>query len=228
MDGEWLKVEPEFADFYMTLLANRLAQRKGFGLLTSSFAADRLANTARRGGRVWGAHPEEYGAERGSMPRSLVEGTVVDLVLGGLAVSPTVPLEALLKFRTTHSDELGRLRAKLGELASAIPNEQSFEAARQHARDIVENEVKPSLGDLRAALAGQRIRSMSGGLLKVSFLSAAPTSALVVAGLSVPTAILVGAGISLIVAGALFSEGRRWLRRENPFSYLLSVEDKFA
>jgi hypothetical protein len=233
--GEWLELNTEFADFYMTLLASRLAERKGFGLLTSSFAADRLANTARSGSRAWnpysGAAPGRRSAQTPrstGVPRSLIEGTVVDLVLGGLALAPNVPLKSLLSFRKQHADELGRLRRKLGELASEVPEEVSFEAARQHAQDLVTNDVMPALNDLRAALKGSRIKTLTEGLLKVSFLSAAPTSALVVAGLAVPTALLVGAGISLTAAAVLYSEEKRQMKRENAFSYLLALEKKFA
>jgi len=233
--GEWLELNEEFTEFYMTLLATRLAERKGFGLLTSSFAADRLADTARSGSRAWSVDPRGAGIFRSTqparsirVPRSLIEGTVVDLVLGGLAVAPNVPLKTLLAFRNQHADELGRFRKKLGDLASQVPEEASFEAARQHAQDIVTNDVMPALNDLRAALKGRRIKTLTQGLLKVSFLSAAPTSALVVAGLAVPTALLVGAGISLTAAAVLYSEEKKQLRRENAFSYLLALDKKFA
>jgi hypothetical protein len=233
--GEWLDLNPEFADFYMTLLASRLAEQRGFGLLTASVAADRLANTARSGSRGWNLRLSDDRLIRPKLqdrsarvPRSLIEGTIVDLVLDGLTIAPNVPLKTLLAFRSQYADELGRLRKKIGELTSQVPEQTSLEAARQHSQDIVKNEVMPALGDLRAALKGQRIRTLSEGLLKVSFLSAAPTSALVMAGLAVPTALLVGAGISLTAAAVLHSEDKRQLRRENTFSYLLAVEKKFA
>ncbi len=233
--GEWLELNSEFADFYMTLLASRLAERKGYGLLTSSFAADRLANTARSGSRVWNSYPRVMPSRQSAptpwsagMPRSLVEGTLVDLVLGGLALAPNVPLKSILSFRNQHADELGRLRKKLGELASEVPEEVSFEAARQHAQDLVTNEVMPALSDLRAALKGSRIKTLTEGLLKVSFLSAAPTSGLVLAGLAVPTALLVGAGISLTATAVLYSEEKRQVKQENAFSYLLALERKFG
>lgn len=44
---EWLRVGDGFANFYMTLLANRLSEGAGARLLTSIPAADRLAVTAR-------------------------------------------------------------------------------------------------------------------------------------------------------------------------------------
>lgn len=228
-DGEWIETNDVFADYYMTLLANRLAERKGLGLLTSSFAADRLVNSARSGNRAWTRERcflRTANSER--LPRTLVEGIIVDLLIGDLSIAPSVSLKSLLAFREKYSDELGRFRSKIGELASSVPDAESFEAARQHAHDLVVNEIQPALADLKSALKGNRIRTMTDGLLKVSFLSAVPTSALIAAGLTLPTALLVGAGISLTAATVLYSEEKKKLKRENAFTYLLALEQKFA
>lgn len=227
-DGEWLEMNDVFADYYMTLLANRLAERKGLGLLTSSFAADRLVNSARAGNRVWARERGFRTTNSAALPRTLTEGTIVDLLIGDLSVAPSVSLKSLLAFREKYSDELGRFRTKIGELTSSAPDAESFEAARQHAHDLVVNEIRPALTDLRAALKSNRIKTMTDGLLKVSFLSAAPTSALIAAGLALPTALLVGAGISLTAATVLHSEEKKRLKRENAFTYLLALEQKFA
>lgn len=227
-DGEWLQMNDVFADYYMTLLANRIAEKKGLGLLTSSFAADRLINSARSGSKVWAREHGFRTPHSANLPRTLVEGTIVDLLIGELAIAPTVSMKTLLAFREKYSDELGRFRAKIGELTSSVPDAPSFEAARQHAQDLVANEIRPALADLRAALKSNRIKTMTDGLLKVSFLSAAPTSALIAAGLALPTALLVGAGISLSAATVLHSEEKKKLKRENAFTYLFALEQKFA
>lgn len=227
-DGEWIEINDVFADYYMTLLANRLAERKGLGLLTSSFAADRLANSARSGNRAWARERGFRTANSERLPRALAEGTIVDLLIGDLSIAPSASLKSLLTFRKKYSDELGRFRAKIGELTSSVPDADSFEAARQHAHDLVINEIQPALADLKSALKSNRIRTMTDGLLKVSFLSAAPTSALITAGLALPTALLVGAGISLTAATVLHSEEKKKLKRENAFTYLLALEQKFA
>ena len=226
----WLKVEPEFAAFYMTLLATRLAEQRALGLLTSSFAADRLANSVRSGTRSWSAAMQGLTRSRLRSPasRELIEGIVVDLVLGGFSIGPDVPLKKVLAFRRRHSDELGRLRTKIGELAASVPVDASPAAIRQRAQDLAANEVAPALADLRAALKGSRIKTLTEGLLKVSFLSAAPTSALVLAGLTAPTALAVGAGISLTATAALFAVEKERTLRENPFAYLLAVEREFT
>jgi hypothetical protein len=45
--SEWLEVDESFALFYMTLLASRLAERVGVGLLTPVHTAEKLAVAAR-------------------------------------------------------------------------------------------------------------------------------------------------------------------------------------
>ena len=44
-DDDWLHVDARFADFYMTLLATRLSDSRGIGLLTSMPSGSRLAST---------------------------------------------------------------------------------------------------------------------------------------------------------------------------------------
>jgi hypothetical protein len=65
---------------------------------------------------------------------------------------------------------------------------------------------------------------MSEGLLKIAFLSAGSSTMLVMAGLAVPTALLAGAGISLIATGTMYNVDKQESLRANPFAYLLSVE----
>lgn len=55
--GDWLRVDEKFANFYMTLLASRLADRVGARLLTSLAAADRLAVSARFDAQLNGVIP---------------------------------------------------------------------------------------------------------------------------------------------------------------------------
>lgn len=234
-EGPWLSVESSFADYYMTLLATKLSEGRALGLLTSSFAADRLANVARSGSRSWcqreqwpylSGRPRRL--RRSQTTSGLVEGSLVDLLMQGIAVSPSVSLKSLLRFRQKHSDELGRLRVKIGDLAASVSRESSLEAVRQQANDLLANQVMPALADLRAALKASRIKTLTEGLLKISALSVAPTSALAVAGLPVSTALAIGAGISLTAMAALYAVERENVLRNNPFSYLLSLEKHFG
>lgn len=178
--GEWLRVGDGFANFYMTLLANRLSERVGARLLTSIPAA---ANT---------------------------------------------PIDRLIDFRERHRDELAIFRAKVDELAASVDADLSVEALRQRIADLHANEVAPAIANLKGALSGRRIRWMSDGLLKIAFLSAGSSTMLVAAGLAAPTALLAGAGLSLIVSGTMYNVDKRESLRANPNVYLLSVERELA
>lgn len=237
---EWLLVDREFATFYMTLLASRLADRVGARLLTPFAAADRLAVSARFGAKLhavvpWsmrrrGMHWREYEAfgPRHRMPQRLAHGALANLAIDRIAVAPDTPIDRLIEFREQHRDELAQFRTKVEQLASSIEADLSAEALRQRVSEIYTGEVVPAIANLKAALTGQRIKWLGDGLLKIGFLSATSSTMLVVAGLAVPTALLVGAGISLIVTGAMYDVDRRALLRANPFAYLLSVERELA
>ncbi|MCE2559029.1 MAG: hypothetical protein J4F98_10565 [Acidobacteria bacterium] len=234
--GDWLRVDEKFANFYMTLLASRLADRIGARLLTSLAAADRLAVSARFDAQLnrvvpWGMHPgrrhwREYEAfgPRHRMPRHLALGMLANLAIERVAVAPDTPIDRLIQFREKHRDELAQFRTQIDQLASSIESDLPAEALRQRVSELYTDEVVPAIANLKAALKSLRIRWLRDGLLKVGFLSAAPSTMLVVTGLAVPTALLAGAGISLIATGAMYNVEKQELLRKNPFAYLLSVE----
>lgn len=233
---EWVRVDEGFANFYMTLLANRLAERVGARLLTSLPAADRLAMTARLDAQLNGLipggmnglkrRPREYEAfgPRRRMPRYLAPGMLANLALERVGIAPDTPVDRLIDFRERHRDELALFRTKVEQLAASVEADLPVEALRQRIADLHAREVVPAISSLKAALKGRRIKWLSDGLLKVAFLSAGSTTMLVVAGLAVPTALLAGAGISLIATGTMYNVDKQESLRANPYAYLLSVE----
>ena len=238
--GDWLRVDERFANFYMTLLASRLADRVGARLLTSFAAADRLAVSARFDAQLngvipWGMHSRsrhwrEYEAfgPRYRLPRRLAPGMLGNLAIEQIAVAPDTPIDRLIEFRERHGDELAQFRTKVEQLASSIESDLSAEALRQRVSDLYTDEVVPAIASLKAALDGRRIRWLTDGLLKVGFLSAGSSTMLAVAGLDVPMALLAGAGISLMATGAVYNVDKRESLRSNPFAYLLSIERALA
>lgn len=231
----WLQVDEAFADFYMTLLATRLSDRIGASLLTSLPAADRLALAARLDTRISGPmpselkrawqRPQEYAAfgRRREVPSVLAQGMLATLAIERIGVSPSTPIKKLLEFRAKHASELARFRASVEELTKSIDRKLSIEALRERVATIHADRVVPALDDLKGALGGVRIKWTGEGMLKVGFLSAAPTSGLVLAGLAAPFALLAGAGISLVAAGLMYNKERRDSLRESPYSYLLAM-----
>jgi len=237
---EWLRVDEKFANFYMTLLASRLSDRVGARLVTPLAAADRLAVTARFDAQLhgvipWGMNPHwrhwrEYEAfgPRHRMPRHLAPGMLANLTIERIGVAPDTPIDRLIDFREKHRDELALFRTKVEQLASCVETDLTAEALRQRVSDLYTDEVAPAIANLKAALKGRRIKWLGDGLLKVAFLSAGSSTMLVVAGLAVPTALLAGAGISLIATGAMYNVDKQESLRTNPFAYLLSVERELA
>lgn len=230
-EGEWMEVDNAFADFYMTLLATRLAERTGAGLLTPMAASHRLSIAAKadsplsgfiRRASLYEMEFDAWGPRRG-MPATLAQGMLVDLIIEELGVDPETPLKKVLKFREDHAAELGRFREEIASLTSSIEGELPAESLRQSVADVYGNRVKPALDELKAALRGSRIKYLAGGFMKVAFLSAGSSSALVGAGLSVPQALLVGAGLSMTAATILYSVDKKESLTNNPYSYVLKV-----
>src|ERR1051325_9308911 len=111
----WLTPSSRLSIFYMTLLAARLAERHGFGLLTSSSGVDRLALRSRTG--VNGL-TSSHG--KGPSSRLFAEGTLAELILKTVSVAPDTSLKRLLTFRHKHADELARFRSAIGKLVSSV------------------------------------------------------------------------------------------------------------
>lgn len=237
---DWLRVDEKFANFYMTLLASRLSERIGARLLTSLAPADRLAVVARFDAQLngvipWSMHSRrrdwrEYEAfgPRHRMPRHLAPGMLANLAIERIGVAPDTPVDRLIKFREKHRDELAQFRTNVEQLAASIEEDLSVEALRQRVMDIYTGDVAPAISDLKAALNGRRIKWLGDGLLKIGFLSVGSSTMLAVAGLAVPTALLAGAGISLVATGTMYNIDKQESLRANPFAYLLSVERELS
>jgi len=157
------------------------------------------------------------------MQRHLAPGLLSQLAIQRIAVSPDTPIDDLLDFRERHKDELALFRAKIEQITSAVETNLSAEALQQRVSDLHTNEVEPAISNLTASLNGRRIRWMGDGLLKTAFLSAGSSTMLVAAGMDVTTALLAGAGLSLIVSGIMYNVDKRESLRSNPYSYLLSI-----
>ena len=232
----WLRMNEPLAAYYMTLLATRISNQIGASVVTDENGADGLNLVVKAGAslpnpimlnpdaRRW--RDRRY--RRMSAPLELVEGALATLALDGIRLDPEVPISRLLRFRRDHADELGRFRTAIAELASQIEEELPLEAMRQRVWDLYTNELQPSVSDLKSALDGHRIGWLAKAILKTSFLSAGSTSLLATVGLSIPQALLAGAGISLVAMGMLYSSDKRGDIRRNPFSYLLRAEQNFG
>lgn len=231
----WYHVAPGFADFYMTLLASKLAERLGLGLVTELSAADQLAIAIHKGKPLdsgshdyprnrWFGHHEAAIGRRRTLPKEVAPGLLIDLVVQSIELPRTVAAKDLLKFKKDHREELSVFRREISRLTTDFPKEASIEALRQAAHDQYEAEIVPALRSLRHSLKAQKWDTALNGFLKISFFSAAPTSAAIIAGVPGPVALLAGVGVSLTASAVLLANKLGRTRLESPDSYLLSLE----
>jgi hypothetical protein len=229
-DDGWFYVAPGFANFYMTLLASQLAQRLGLGLVTESSAADQLAIAVRKGkplgtssNRRIGRHFDAFGPRR-SLPTDVAPSLLIDLMVQGVSLPEHLSVKEILKFKKDHKEELAVFRREVARLTTDLPKDVPIEALRQAVSDQYQASVLPAMRSLRESLRAQSWDAGLNGLLKVSFFSAAPTSAAILAGIPSSVALLAGAGISLTASAVLLASQRRRARIDSPYSYLLSME----
>lgn len=234
-DDGWYHVAPGFANFYMTLLASRLSERLGLGLVTESTSADQLAIAVHKGKplgttepelhrrRRMGRHFEAFGPRR-SLPTEVAPGLLIDAVVQSIALPERVSAKDLLKFKRDHKEELALFRREINRLAADLPKGASVEALRQAVNDQYNAQVVPAMRSLKQSLQAQSWDAALNGFLKVSFFSAAPTSAAILAGLPGSVALIAGVGVSITASAVLLANQRRKTRAENPYSYLLSLE----
>lgn len=234
--GDWISADVRFADFYMTLLATHLSERAGVGLLTDTVANNKLAAAVRLDARL--SIPrrrrdryeyDEYRRHR-DMPLSLAQGALTDLIIDRIQVASDTPVKKILKFRRDHADELGRFRAKITDLTTTISSGRPLELdqLRQQVDDIYINEVKPAMNSVKEGLTDSKIKWATENFLRVASFSTSSTSVpLALLGLSVPYALLVGAGVSVTASAILYNREKAEKLRQNPFSYLLAAERAF-
>ena len=242
-DGEWLTVDSGFADFYMTLLATKLSERTGASLVTDNSMANDLAVSvhldAPLGQKVGNTFGDEwhwrrrrhreynaFGPKR-RHPSAVAEGLLANLAISKINISEITPIQDLIDFKRKYSDEFGRFHKAIRDLCSGLSGDMPVEALQENVGTIYKNEVEPSVNAIKAALDGKKIKWKAEGLMKLAFMSASSYSALAIAGLSTPVALLAGAGISLIAMGVLHNIEKKEQMRNDPFAYLLSAESEF-
>lgn len=235
--GDWVRVDRPFARYYMTMLATELAEDHGIALLTDLPSSDRLAVNVRMDSklgipyiRLGEPHWHRYGRDwfhEHRVPSSLAPALLADLTLQKIAISPDTSVDDLLRFRDDHKDQLARFRTKMAELTASIDGELTIEALQRRVADVYANEVKPTINELKDCLSASKIKWFLESFMKASMLSVPATGVLPTFGLSIPHALLAGAGISLTVSAVLFNLQRREDIRQNPYSYVLAAESCF-
>lgn len=222
LDG-WLEIDERFADFYMTLLATRLSENRAMGLLADKHPFDRLALTAKLDSVPY------RGLEGKKVHKQLAQGMLADVVIKRLEIDPETPIKKLLKFRQEYANELGMFRTMIAELTKSIESDLPLASLNQQVNDIYTNEYLPRFNAFTDELRGNKIKLVGDSILKVSFFSVPVTSlAVVLAGLTGPSAELIGAGalLSLTVSAVSYNIDRAKLIKQSPYLYLLQAKKK--
>jgi len=218
-DDNWRFLDSGFANFYMTLLANKLAEENSIALLTDNSLSSNLADEARLSNQVT--------VKNNAETISLAQGLLSNLVIESIKINPNTSLEKVIDFKRRHKDELGIFRTNLTKLTQSVSKEKPVEAIRQEVQDIYQDEFLPTYNNFKKALNSSGIKWFADNFMKVSCFSvtatALPTALL---GLSTPTAIIAGAGISLATSLVSYNAEKRKIIRENPNSYLLAIKKK--
>ena len=227
-DG-WLHVSGGFANFYMTLLTNRLCEQHSIAPLTDNTHTSNFSNLARLDNQVaiynhWDYQwRDRHIRNRG---HQLAQGILMDLSFNGISISDEVSIDDILNFKRQHQDELGLFRTNIENLTKNIPADATIEQIQQHVNDIYVNQFLPGYNDLKKSLSGAGIKWVANNFMKISFFAtggtAIPTALL---GLSVPSALLAGAVASVISSAVLYNAEKQDILRHNPYSYLLTINN---
>lgn len=220
-DG-WLNVNSDFAIYYMTLLANKISNNHSIALLTDNVFSANLSDKVRLDNQI-AIGIDDYHFRRNTRYINLAQGILVNTVIESIRIKPTTSLVDIINFKRKYQDELGRFRTNLSEITSTVSSDKSFDVIRQEVEDIYKDKFLPSYNDCKKALNGAGIKWFSDNIMKVSAISASSTGIPIACGLSVPQALLAGAGISLVASLISYNVDRQRDLRQNPYSYLLSV-----
>lgn len=228
-DEGWFRGSREFGAFYMSLLANKVCENFGLALLTDNPIAANLTEQARLDNKVEMGDNYRYGHYRRNERTTLhfAEGVLTNMVIQGIKISPDNSIEKIIKFKENHGDELGLFKSNITKLVKDINKEAPLDAVQQQVSDIYKNDFLPSVHNLKKALDGSQIKWFGETFLKVSVISTGATAFLpAMFGLTIQQALIAGVGISVIASKAMFNQDKSEKIRNNPFSYVLSVQKK--
>lgn len=213
-DNDWLFVDRQFAEIYMSALAALLAKEVDVSPLTNEE-------------RSSGVNLRCLGNDITSDGPNAARGALVSVVMEGLRIDPDTPIAEILKFRQKKKDQLAELSGKFDTLKKSIEKSEEGREIAINAKRVFENEIRPALGKLKTELKNQTIQSAWSGFQTASTFSAVPSTALWVTGVSAPVALGIGAFITAAGIGIKSYLARSKARSASPYTYLLDVEKKF-
>ena len=217
----------EIVTMYIVALTNRLCADHSLAMVTDSPQSFYIGDTVRFGSPST-VIPDERFLNRRPREHQFAQGLLLNCIISGLSISPDASLPDIVDFKMRHAAELGRFRTELAKLTQGFSSDGPMDVLQNEISDLYSNNFVPAFDDLKAALKGFRIKWFSDNFLKVSLMSAATTGIPMAAGLSVPQALLAGAGVSLVASTIKYNVDKKDKLRANPYSYLLSAKNELG
>lgn len=223
----WFRVDGNFAAFYMTLLANRICEKTSIALLTDNTITSNLSDIVRLDNRISiGPTINNYRNQERKNPIHLAQGLLTNMIIDGVKISSPTPLSDILKFKKNHKDELGLFRSNVAKLTKDLDDNLSFDEMRQKVHDLYNDEFLPAYNSFKQALNSSGIKWVSENIMKISVFSTGATGGPMALGLALPQALIAGAGISIVSSVISYNVDKKDKLRNNPYSYLLAVNNR--
>lgn len=221
IDG-WVRVSGNFANFYMTLLANDIANRNSLTLLTDTSILATLTTKCSENS------VKPYFRAGGMSASATCQSMLISMIIDGIRIDPLTSLCDLKSFKDHHRDELNNFRNGLDEITNLnVPDGIDYEGMVQAVGDIYERKVKLAYNDLKAALNGAHINFLSD----VSSLLYTGITTLVldsITNLPKSMQLLTGAGIFVAIKSIKDYTNKRNIKRTSKMSYLLSIDKELG
>lgn len=205
---------------YLTILSNTIAEKNKYDCLTWDYAAEDLLVASRCGvndtEQMYRWRDDNYQTNR------YIQGLTAILSIEAVNISPDVSVNKLIKYKSRYKDELKRYRSNLKRIVH-VSDEISLEEMYHTAKSIYQDEIAPSLSDIKKSLTGLRIKWFADGALKLIMLSVGSVSLMPALGTPMPIALLAGLGVSLVTNRIQYHYEREQMIKSVPYSYLIRL-----
>ena len=207
----------------MTMLANKICEEQGYRLLTDNPLCSNLSDKVKLG--IKGLNPEIREFRPIRINHHLAQGFLINLIIERIDFHPSTNVIDILSFKDNHRDALGQFRTNLKKLLKEIPDNISVKILKEEVETIYNDEFLPAYNNLKQRLDSSGIKWAADNFAKVRLFSVHTTSIpLHLLGLTVPQALLAGAGVSLIASLISYNIDKQNSLRENPYNYLIDIE----
>lgn len=236
-ESGFYEIRKSFADYYMTLLANRVSEDKALALVSNNYINNQLVNSVRCDDYTdinpynkfkYSRYMDEESCMRPINSSTVNQGLLTNYVIDNLNISDLTPLKDIVDFRRCHKDELAYFRTTLSKLVEPITDVPSYEALQQRIKTIYNDEFLPAYNALKGSLRSSKIQWFFDNISKLCIFSVSTTALPMVLGLEAPQALLLGGGISVVSSVVAYNIQKQKSLRENPYTYLLNINKEFG